>query len=298
VAGSAVSSHPITAMRIYLDNVSVFLADSANINTSVSASVGSHLLVVQAWDSTGAIFKTPMTIVVGTPPPTPTPTPAPTPAIVFEEVQQQTGWMICGSCGDPGGSGPRPTYSMIRGIGSPSLSGSSAEFNIGGTLQYADAYWFYEHPPMSTALTALTYEFDLYVPANSLNAPQGIEFECQQQLNGYVYNFAWQAEYSGNQWRVFNYTTKRWVNAGIPLQRFSPNVWHHIVAQYHNNAATHTTYHDALTIDGVRYPVEIAQPATPSSDGNGFSNAFQLDLNSVPMAFQVFVDNMQITIVN
>src|SRR5579864_9555122 len=59
VAASAKSSYPITAIRIYLDNVSVFLAYAAQISTNISASPGSHLLVVQAWDSSGAVFKTP-----------------------------------------------------------------------------------------------------------------------------------------------------------------------------------------------------------------------------------------------
>jgi hypothetical protein len=235
-----------------------------------------------------------------TPVPTPTPTPTPTPAntTVFDEVQQWTGWLTCGTCGNPGAGGVLATYSMIRGISFPTLSGSSAEFTIGGNAPYANAYWYYRHQPISAAVKSLRYEFDLYVPAASQNAPQAIEFECQQRLDGYVYNFAWQAEYAGSQWRVFNYTAQHWENSGIALQRFSPDTWHHIVAEYHNDAGTHTTYHDALTIDGVRYPLSITHPATPTTAGDEFTNAFQLDLNSGPTAFQVYVDNMRITLVN
>ena len=269
----------------------------------VSASSGSHFLVIQAWDSSGAVFKTSGTVTVGTASPSPTPTPVPTPvptnAIVFDEVQQMTGWQTCGACGNIGGTGTAPTYSMVRGITLPALSGSSAQFNIGGGTRYANAYWFLEHPAMSTGISSLRYEFDIYIPAGLENAPQAIEFECQQRLNGFLYNFAWQAAYAdGNQWRVFNYNTKLWENAGVPVQRFSPNTWHHVVAEYHNNSATHTTYHDALTIDGVRFPLSIAHPATPAAAGNEFTNGFQLDLNVVPTAFQVFVDNMKVTIVN
>jgi hypothetical protein len=213
-------------------------------------------------------------------------------------VQQWTGWTTCGACGNPGGVGAPPTYSLFRGITFPTLSGSSSEFDISGTVPYSDAYWYYQHQPITAALKSLLYEFDLYVPAGSENAPQAIEFECQQRLNGYLYNFAWQAEYPDNQWRVFNYNASKWENAGIPLQRFSPGAWHHIVAEYHNDAITHTTYHDALTVDGVRFPLNIAHPATPTTAGNEFTNAFQLDLNYAPTAFHVFVDNMRITIVN
>jgi hypothetical protein len=70
------------------------------------------------------------------------------------------------------------------------------------------------------------------------------------------------------------------------------------VAEYHNDPATHTTYHDALTVDGVRHPLSIKHAATPTTAGNEFTNAFQLDLNGVPTPFKVFVDNMKITYVN
>ena len=64
VVGSAISSHPITYMRIYLDNVSVYGAAVTSVNTYVNMSSGSHYIVVQAWDSTGAVFKTGVTIKV------------------------------------------------------------------------------------------------------------------------------------------------------------------------------------------------------------------------------------------
>ena len=71
VAASAKSTHPITAMRIYLDGVSVYHVNVAQISTYVSASAGTHSLVVQAWESIGAVFKTAETIKVGTASPTP-----------------------------------------------------------------------------------------------------------------------------------------------------------------------------------------------------------------------------------
>jgi hypothetical protein len=185
---------------------------------------------------------------------------------------------------------------MTRGITTPSLSGSSAEFSIGGNYPYANAYWYYRHAPRDTQINSLRYEFDLFLPAGSENAPQAIEFECQQRLNGYVYNFAWQAEYPSDRWRVFNYTAKAWESAGISLQRFTPNTWHHIVAEYHNDATSQKTYHDALTVDGVRYPLNIVHDATPSGNQtNEFTNAFQLDLNGTPVPYSVYVDNMKVT---
>ncbi len=76
---SATSTHPITAMRIYVDNLSVYLVSASSLNTSVTMSAGTHSVVVQAWDSTGAVFKTPLSLTVSGTTPTPTPTPTATP---------------------------------------------------------------------------------------------------------------------------------------------------------------------------------------------------------------------------
>lgn len=63
---SASSSSPITAMRIYVDNTSVYSVNAASMNTSVAMASGTHSVVVQAWDSTGAVFKSPLTVKVAT----------------------------------------------------------------------------------------------------------------------------------------------------------------------------------------------------------------------------------------
>ena len=52
-------------MKIYLDNVAAYSANNVSqIDTYIKASKGSHLLVVQAWDSTGTVYKTPVNITV------------------------------------------------------------------------------------------------------------------------------------------------------------------------------------------------------------------------------------------
>jgi acid phosphatase len=58
----AKSTHPITAMRIYVDNISKFTVNASSLDTSVALATGTHSVVVQAWDSSGAVFKTPLTI--------------------------------------------------------------------------------------------------------------------------------------------------------------------------------------------------------------------------------------------
>src|SRR5438552_14577811 len=212
---------------------------------------------------------------------TPGPPPATSPTIVFKNVQQMTGWQTCGACGNTGGGGALAQFSLTRGITTPSLSGSSSEFAIGGggSPAYTNGYWYIAHPGVTQQVATLIYSFDILVPAGDENTPQAIELECQQRINGRVYNFAWQAEYPSNRWRIFDYTLRRWDDSGIALQRFSPDTWHHIVAEYHTEGTT--VVHDAISIDGARHVAGKRHSAMASSNTSPqFTNAFQLDLNS------------------
>src|SRR5689334_20368453 len=216
--------------------------------------------------------------------PTPTPTPGPSPAqTVLTNVEDSVNWLTCGSCGNTGGTGPVATFSFTPGIGAPSADGRSTQFSIAATTAFSNAYWFRQQSPVTSQINALTYEFDLYIPSGMETAPQAIEFECQQVIGGWVYNFAWQGPYHGaTTWRTFDYGLKRWDASTIPFTPFTPGTWHHIVAEYHNDTANHVVFHDALTVDGVRFPVNITHNAFFSGGNNQFTNAFQLDSNSVP----------------
>ena len=111
--GNASSTFPITGIRIYVDNVSVFSTSASTFNTSLAMSAGARHVVTQAWDSTGAVFTTSMTVNVtsgGTPTPTPTPAPGlpapPSTAKVISDIDQLTGWQSCTTCAGAGGNGP------------------------------------------------------------------------------------------------------------------------------------------------------------------------------------------------
>ena len=59
---AASSTHPITTMRIYIDNAARYTVNASSLNTSLAVADGTHSVVVQAWDSNGTMFKTPLTI--------------------------------------------------------------------------------------------------------------------------------------------------------------------------------------------------------------------------------------------
>lgn len=231
-----------------------------------------------------------------TPGPAPSPTPTPTTSATVIDRIEESPWLTCGNCGNNGATGPTAAYSDTLGIAVPSEDGSSAQFSIAASVAYTNGYFYQRHTPVTSQINALKYEFDLYIPQGSETLPQAIEFECQQVLNGWVYNFGWQALYPGSTWRIFDYGLKRWDDTGIAFTHFTPGTWHHIVAEYHNDTVAHTVLHDALTVDGVRTPVNIMHNAFFSGAvNNQFTNAVQLDSNSVPAPYSVYVDQMKIT---
>jgi hypothetical protein len=187
------------------------------------------------------------------------------------------------------------TYSFATGITSPSIDGRSAQFSIAASVPYTNAYFYQKHAVIPNEISALTYEFDFYVPTGMETAPQALEFECQQTLNGWIYNFSWQAAYVGGVWRIFDYGLQQWQSTGIPVQPFSGGTWHHVLAEYHNDAVNHVVWHDALTVDGVRHIVNIPHNAFFSGNANQFTNAFQLDSNSTATPYSVYLDQMSIT---
>ena len=63
-AAAKSATAPITTMRIYVDNVSKFDTQASSLDTTIALATGAHSVVVQAWDSTGAVFKTSLTIQV------------------------------------------------------------------------------------------------------------------------------------------------------------------------------------------------------------------------------------------
>lgn len=68
-------------MRIYIDNVSVYMVHASTLNTNVGMTSGAHHATVQAWDSAGQVYKRSLTLTVSGTTPTPTPTPTPAPGV-------------------------------------------------------------------------------------------------------------------------------------------------------------------------------------------------------------------------
>ena len=89
-------------MRVYVDNVSVYALSAGKIDTSIAMSAATHNVVIQAWDTTGAVFKQALTLTVTASSPLPVP---PSTAFTYSDIDQMTGWQSCTTCAGIGGTG-------------------------------------------------------------------------------------------------------------------------------------------------------------------------------------------------
>ena len=55
--GTASSGYPVVATQIYLDGALKFQSSTNSADTTLSIAVGTHQIVIQGWDSSGATFK-------------------------------------------------------------------------------------------------------------------------------------------------------------------------------------------------------------------------------------------------
>jgi hypothetical protein len=284
VAASATGPNPITAMQVYLDNTLDFSVSAASLKTSLSAGAGSHLLVVQAWDTTGAVYKQSLTVTVSS-----SVSPVPSNAITKSEIQNMTGWQSCTVCAGIGGNGPVATFSMTQFQASPSLSGSSAKFTIGG-VDYGDALWWKQLGADNSA-TNFRYDLDFYLTAPQLS--QALEFDVNQSNGVMKFIFGSQCNIKGGGvWDVWDTAGGVWRSTGIACSTPAAFTWHHLTWELLRNS-TQTTF-VALTLDGVRHYVNMTFNAKPES-ANEVNVAFQMDLNSAGQTYSAWLDNVTLS---
>lgn len=298
---AATSTHPITAMRIYVDNVSAYLVSASSLNTSVTMSNGTHSIVVQAWDSTGAVFKTPLTLTVGGTTPTPTPTPAPTPtpvgglppapagAVVKSNIDQMTAWESCTVCAGANAAGPVATYSMVENQASPSVDGFAAKFSISGTKPYSDALWWKQLGAADTA-TNLKYDVSFYI--TNPGVAQALEFDNNQSNGAHKFIYGTQCNIKAGHWDVWGNAAGNWISTGVACSAPTAFVWHHLTWEF-QRTATNVIF-VGFTYDGVTHYVNRSYPARGSSV-HEMNVAFQMDGDSAMHAYSTWLDKVTLT---
>jgi hypothetical protein len=286
VVASATAPNPIVAMRIYLDDVSVFAINASSLNTTVSAATtGSHRLVVQAWDSTGVVYKQPVNITVST-----VSNPVPPNATTFSQIEDMSGWENCTVCAGAGGNGTLATFSMVQNQSSPSLDGNSARFSIGGSTPYSDALWW-KQLGGNNAARNFRYDVDFYLTAPQF--AQALEFDVNQSDGAHKFIFGTQCNIrDGGVWDVWTGTGMHWLHTGIACAMPAAFTWHHLTWEL-QRSDTQATF-IALTLDGVKNYVNMSFDQIPSGV-HEINVAFQMDGDFAQHAYSAWLDNVTLS---
>ncbi len=118
--------------------------------------------------------------------------------------------------------------SINQHISSPSLSGNSTKYSIGGTRPYADVLWTnpligtYSSQGMPDSdhkiipnLHYFTYDIEFY--GSSLQLPQDLEFDINQYFNGMGFTWGHQCNIgNGHQFDIWDNVHSHWIHTGVP----------------------------------------------------------------------------------
>jgi hypothetical protein len=289
---SASSTSSVNAMKIYVDNNVAYSVSASKLDTNVTMSAGSHYVVVQAWDTSGNVLKTPMNITVssvtsgggGT-------SPIPSTAKVFGDIDQMTGWQSCNSCAGPGGAGAAIPYSMTQNQSTPSMDGKSVKFSVSGSSAYGAALWWKQ---LGADATKRNFVYDLYFYMTAPQYSQALEFDMNQAVGGLRYIFGTQCDIKDHKdWDVFDGVARHWVRTGIPCVAPSAYTWHHVVFEFQRTTGNQAKF-ISVTLDGKKSYFNKSF-APHNSSVNELNVAFQMDQDGKANDYTTWVDKMKMS---
>jgi hypothetical protein len=212
--------------------------------------------------------------------------------------QTASGWLTCSNgpgsnCGGAGGVGKIVQTRFDVDVSGGGRSHVADEHTNAG-VSYGTSYWYRETGQPTFLATSIDYSTDLYVPSSVGTKYQAIEWDGEQHLGGYLYNYGWQAERNSGRWRWFDYAAGAWRDSGIAFAGFAPDTWHTVHAHYSVDGSTITN--DYLEVDGVRQaPTVSTAHQRVAGSGTKMNIGLQLDQDSAGDEMTVYWDNINLS---
>jgi hypothetical protein len=228
------------------------------------------------------------------PPPPSGPPGVPTGATVNAALQTLPDWDWCTAelNGHPCASGlGDATSSMTENQGDPSLSGKAAEFKLGGPTRYSNALWWKQLGPNSTPTH---FVYDLYFYMQDPSAPEALEFDINQSMNGVRYTWGTECSYRDTgYWDIWNPETGAWETTSVPCPVVAANQWHHLTWTVERvNGQAH---YISVELDGDVHTVDKYYNPQRNYNGDGVNVAFQLDGDYRQDPYSVWLDNVSLS---
>jgi hypothetical protein len=304
LAATANSANAITGWQVYLDSASVYTGPAAGtINTNLTATQGTHQLMVRAWDTSGASGDQTMQITVqgtGSSSAVPAvgggtnglPTP-PSTATVFSNIDQMTtGWDSCETAACAGGNGTGTLWQTFN-QSSPSMDGNSMEIYHDGA--WGNALWWH-HMGANDNVTNLLWDFYVQLDSASLSSAQALEYDAYQFVGGYNYMIGTECNYAAGVWDTWSEANGQWLHTSIPCQPFAAGTWHHIQWYMTTNHSNHSYTYVTLVVDGTVYNLNQTQYAKNNGWSDNLGAQWQLDVNASGGGYHEWVDQANLTV--
>lgn len=293
-----------------------FTSDGDTLKTDLSLQPGTYTTTVQAWDNCGDSASKDVTITVaaddsagssgsgsGATGPS-----APANATTISDLQKHDGWTpyvllppgygICHECKT---SGPELTMSTKQGVSSPSLSGGSMQFTIGGQTPYSDGLWnnhlvgdYSSHgkpdPDQKISKEVHHFLYDVYFFGDHLELSQAVEFDINQFVDGK--SFIWGHEcriVGGNEWDVWDNASMSWVPTGVACHPKN-NEWNHLVLEVERTTDDQLLF-KTITLNGETATLNTYDKPT-STSWNGITINYQQDGNSAQKEYSIWLDKV------
>jgi len=215
-------------------------------------------------------------------------------AVTHAAVQKDSGWQWCTAqlnghvCASGLGIA---TSSITQDQQTPSLSGASSEFKIGGHTHYSNALWWKSFGADSTS-THFVYDLDFYM--DDPNLPEALEFDINQSMDGVRYTWGTECSYRDTgHWDIWNPERLKWETTSVACPVVSAQTWHHLTWQVERvNGQVH---YISVTLDGNVMPVDKYYNPQQHFDGENVNVAFQMDGDYRQDAYSVWLDNVSLS---
>jgi len=294
----------IASMGIYTSpGVLAYSTKGSQINTLINLSPGTYHTVVQEWDNCGKSATAPITVTVGGT--------GGGGGGTFANLQQQANWdgyallpSLYEICSDCKPTGPETTWAMTQQVSSPSMSGSAAKMDIGGSTVYSDVLWnnhligdFSSQglPDYNKSIVPNLHNFtyDVYFYVKDLSLSQALEFDINQFVGGNSYIWGHECRIAGgNEWDIWDNPGMKWHKTGIPCKPVA-NAWNHLVIQAGRTSDNHLVF-KSITLNGNTSTLNYYESPTPTT-WYGVTINYQQDGNYAQQPYSVWLDNLNFT---
>jgi hypothetical protein len=287
VKAAAKLVNPIYFIRVYVDGAAKYFDWYNTVDGLLWLAPGLHKIEVLAQDKLGKQASTTFSVNVTTKQSAP-----------VTQIQTLPLWDGCSSKFPPGH--PRAGQLCAAGYGnavstitenqaSPSLTGHSTKFTMGGPIKYTNFLWT-KYLGGGSAPSNFTYDLWFYI--DNPQYAQALEFDANQTFGGTRWVFGTECNLRGDKvWDVWD-GVNGWTPTKVPCSALPAKTWNHLVWKF-QRVGTKVRY-ISVQLNGTTWPLNLYynyQAKTPWRF-EGIDVAFQMDGDYEQDPYNVWLDKV------